>query len=141
MSAMTTAKLAEPPTAVELDLLNRAIGFTTGGIEAVPPRLLAAEPAGADPTIVSLGDLSTVPPGHPIIIPADVYQRFRDDIRTAVIAGNLVALSTALECARDAVCVLSGVVSPGIEVVVNREAAARTGVDFQPAFLIMVVEI
>lgn len=87
--------------------------------------------------IANLGDLG----GARIAFIAKNTANHHGAIANALASSGVLAASTDLSCVESGKCALGVRTSPKVEIFVNKAAAGAAGIDFLPAFLMMVKEV
>lgn len=87
--------------------------------------------------VASLGDMS----GATIAFVAEGTGDHHAAISAAAAGSGVLVASTDLACVNAGQCALGVSTQPKVEIFVNKSAASAAGVDFLPAFLMMVKEV
>ena len=129
--AVTAAVVYDPANAAskaDADAIVAAIG---GGLKA-GKATLTAKLVSTD----SLGDLA----GAKVVFIAEDTASQHAAIFSASSAQSILVISTDMSCVDAGNCIVGVASKPKVEIVVSKAARAAAGIDFKPAFLMMVKE-
>ena len=120
---------ANPASKASADAIAAIIG---GGLKAGKISLTAK--------LVSVGDLGGLT-GTKIAFVAEGMSAHFGAISSAATGAGIVVASTDVACVRSGQCALGVETSPKVQIYASKSAASAAGVEFLPAFLMMVKEV
>ncbi|WP_417451001.1 hypothetical protein [Kordiimonas sp.] len=130
----------EITAAIIYDASNAASKADAEGLAAIIGGGMKAGKVTLVGKLVDVNDMAAMK-GSAIAFVAEGTAAHHSAIAAAVSGAGILTASTDLSCVRSAQCALGVSTDPKVEIFVNKSAASAAGVEFLPAFLMMVKEV